>query len=171
MCSLTRSVSGTLATCSMAPKRMRTSGSIGFPPNTFTLPAVGFANPRKSFTAVVLPAPFGPSNATNSPALTEKSTSRNACTAPKFLLALWRLAIVAWFTSDCFFPYCSCTAVIIKDGLAFTDADRPANPSSRDRQKCTSADHHQLAVTNVTRAKTVQMESQQRFDKLACKVR
>ena len=40
------------------------------------------SNPSSSFTAVVLPAPFGPSKATTSPARTRKSTPRSARTLP-----------------------------------------------------------------------------------------
>src|ERR1700741_676814 len=65
MCSRTRRVSGTRPTCSMAPVRMRFSGLVGSPPKTRTLPESGWRSPKRSLTAVVLPAPFGAEESQN----------------------------------------------------------------------------------------------------------
>ena len=59
MCSRTRMVSGTFATCSMAPLRIRVCGSFGLPPKTVTVPESGRASPRNNFTAVVLSCAVG----------------------------------------------------------------------------------------------------------------
>ena len=65
MCSRTRSVSGTRPTCNIAPVLIRFSGFVGSPPKTRTRPELGCNNPSSNFTAVVFPAPFGPSSATD----------------------------------------------------------------------------------------------------------
>ena len=44
-------------------------------------PAVGRINPASILIVVVLPAPFGPSSVTISPALTDSDTSRTATRA------------------------------------------------------------------------------------------
>ena len=82
MCSRTRRVSGTLPTWSIAPVRMRFWGLVGSPPNTRVLPELGCMSPSNSFTAVVLPAPLGPSSATTWPARTVKFTLRRARISP-----------------------------------------------------------------------------------------
>ena len=45
------------------------------------MPAVGVITPESSFKVVVLPAPFGPKKATNSPCSTVRSIPRTASTA------------------------------------------------------------------------------------------
>ena len=54
-------------TCSIAPSRSRLARSLGLPPKIVTSPEVAWLNPSSKRTAVVLPAPFGPSRATTSP--------------------------------------------------------------------------------------------------------
>src|SRR5881296_492791 len=51
-------------------------------------PAVGVSRPEIIRKTVVLPPPLGPSNATNSPSLTEKLTWLTAATWPNFLVTL-----------------------------------------------------------------------------------
>src|SRR5882724_7620638 len=70
----------------MAPMRPRAEAARGSWPNTVARPEPGLARPNSSRTAVVLPAPFGPSTASNSPARTFKLTSRNAVISPYFLV-------------------------------------------------------------------------------------
>jgi hypothetical protein len=56
MCSRTRSVSGTFATCSSAPRRSLASWLAGGQPNTAAVPESAFASPSRIRTAVVFPA-------------------------------------------------------------------------------------------------------------------
>src|SRR6266498_5879425 len=51
----------------------------------FTSPKVGRDNEARILRNVVLPAPFGPSSATNSPGWTSKSTPRRTIFNPKRL--------------------------------------------------------------------------------------
>ena len=52
-------------------------------------PSVGASNPAIIRSTVVLPPPLGPSNAINSPSLTEKETFLTAVTPPNFLLTFF----------------------------------------------------------------------------------
>src|SRR5579864_1648450 len=96
MCSRTLSVSGTFETCSIAPTRIRASIRPGSRPNSRADPASGRISPINSRTVVVLPAPFGPSSATTSPARISKSRSDTAFTLPKLLLAHSSSATTPW---------------------------------------------------------------------------
>jgi hypothetical protein len=60
-------VSGALPTCSITPVRSRAAVLRGSAPKMLTTPELGELSPISSFTAVDLPAPFGPSSATTSP--------------------------------------------------------------------------------------------------------
>jgi hypothetical protein len=51
-------------------------------PLTSTRPAVGRASPTIIFSAVVLPAPFGPRKPVTAPARTANDRSSTACTSP-----------------------------------------------------------------------------------------
>jgi len=82
MCSRTRSVSGTFATCSSAPRRSLASWLAGGQPNTAAVPESAFASPSRIRTAVVFPAPFGPNRASSSPRSILKSIPRSASIAP-----------------------------------------------------------------------------------------
>src|SRR5258708_30016861 len=62
---------------------MRETGS----PSTRTLPALGRYTRVMTLKRVVLPAPFGPINATTSPASTVKETRSSATTPPKRTLS------------------------------------------------------------------------------------
>src|ERR1700761_7640227 len=86
MCSRTLSVSGTRATCSIAPIRRRAAARGGSMPKTRATPASGRTRPINSRTIIVLPAPLGPSSATTSPARTSKSRSATAFVRPKLRL-------------------------------------------------------------------------------------
>src|SRR5690242_667512 len=60
----------------------RLSPAAGSKPSTETRPESRLRNPSRISTVVVLPAPFGPSNAKTSPSATVKLMPRTACTAP-----------------------------------------------------------------------------------------
>src|SRR5213596_992215 len=53
----------------------------GAKPATATRPLVGYSRPASILSVVVLPAPFGPRNATISPGSIRNVTSRTACTS------------------------------------------------------------------------------------------
>src|SRR5699024_2757295 len=59
-------------------------------PSTFNLivPSVGLYTPVKRLKNVVLPAPFGPINPTNSPSFNSKETFDTAANPPKFFVNL-----------------------------------------------------------------------------------
>ena len=60
--------------------RRRTSRSPAGRPNKRTVPRVGCKSPSNIKIVVVLPAPFGPTNATTLPRITRKETLRTAQT-------------------------------------------------------------------------------------------
>ena len=60
--------------------------SCGAPPSSVTSPASASMSPSHSEIAVDLPAPFGPSTASNSPRRTSISIEWSAVTAPYFLV-------------------------------------------------------------------------------------
>jgi len=64
-------------------------------PITLIEPEDGFARPARILMSVDLPAPFGPSNAKNSPSSITKSIPLRASSLPKFFLTL--LNIMAFF--------------------------------------------------------------------------
>src|SRR5882724_1513693 len=70
----------------MAPMRPRAEALRGSWPNTVARPEPGLVSPSNSRTAVVLPAPLGPSTASSSPARTFKLTSRSAVILVYFLV-------------------------------------------------------------------------------------
>src|SRR5262249_49622323 len=55
----------------------------GASPSTLTPPALSGSNPRTTSRKVDLPAPLGPSTATNSPRATEKSTPDHTAAPPR----------------------------------------------------------------------------------------
>src|SRR5262245_20938367 len=55
-------------------------------PSSKMRPALGFRAPANRLTSVVLPAPFGPMTACNSPCCREIETSRTAASPPKLRL-------------------------------------------------------------------------------------
>ena len=63
-----------IAPCAMAP--------VGLRPKTLTVPPSGGSRPSSMSIVVDLPAPFGPSSATVSPARISTSMPRTACTGP-----------------------------------------------------------------------------------------
>ena len=67
---------------SIAPIRPEATASRGAMPNTCAEPSSGASSPSVMSIVVDLPAPFGPSRATVSPAAIETSTPRTACTVP-----------------------------------------------------------------------------------------
>jgi len=69
-------------TAETSPRAMAWRGCI---PNTDTWPAVGRDSPRIMSMVVVLPAPFGPRNATTSPEVMFRLTPLTASTEPKLL--------------------------------------------------------------------------------------
>ena len=56
-------------------------------PSTWAVPPVGLITPERSLSVVVLPAPLGPRNATNSPSSTLRSMPRTAFTS---LYSRWK---------------------------------------------------------------------------------
>ena len=62
--------------------RSSTPPRIGSWPRTVTAPLVGRRYPSRISTVVDLPAPFGPSIATDSPAATRNDTPRTASNVP-----------------------------------------------------------------------------------------
>src|SRR3989344_1952353 len=60
--------------------------SNGLNPSTLTLPSEGYNRPERHLRVVVLPAPLGPINPTNSPSLIENEISSTAFTSLYFLL-------------------------------------------------------------------------------------
>src|SRR5689334_3054942 len=66
--------------------RPRADAMRGLRPNTATWPESGLVSPSIRRTAVVFPAPFGPSTASSSPARTFKFTSRKAVISLYFLV-------------------------------------------------------------------------------------
>ena len=54
-------------------------------PSKMTVPADGLSWPHMQLNSVVLPAPFGPTSPTASPAATDSDTSRNAANPPKLI--------------------------------------------------------------------------------------
>jgi hypothetical protein len=68
--------------CSIAPITPCSIACLGVMPNTLTVPASGEDRPSSMSIVVDLPAPLGPRRATVSPAATERSTPRTACTSP-----------------------------------------------------------------------------------------
>ena len=73
------------AVCMTAATRPWAMALRGVWPRTVTEPAVGSESPRIMSMVVVLPAPFGPRNATISPCRISRSIPRTACTDPKSL--------------------------------------------------------------------------------------
>src|SRR5215204_4201773 len=70
----------------MTPTRERAPRSRGRRPKRRTSPLEAFLSPSMMAIAVVLPAPFGPSRATTSPASTRKSIPERARFSPKSLV-------------------------------------------------------------------------------------
>src|SRR5262249_17759680 len=71
--------------CSMTPQRLRARRSFGSRPKSRTWPEVGFRTPSIRLIDVVLPAPFGPSIATTSPARIVRSIPLSPSTSPNVL--------------------------------------------------------------------------------------
>src|SRR5438046_477223 len=69
-------------------------------PSNEIFPAASGTTPEMALNRVVLPAPFGPTMATNSPALTSMETSLNADRPPYFTLVLSRLSIRHPFVAE-----------------------------------------------------------------------
>ena len=65
---------------------MRLARSLGLPPKIFTSPDVAWLSPNSKRTAVVLPAPLGPSKATTSPAWSWREKRSRAICPPNFLV-------------------------------------------------------------------------------------
>src|ERR1700732_1754272 len=81
----------------MAPTRPRAEASCGSRPKTVTWPEPGLDSPSSNRIAVVLPAPFGPSTASSSPARTSRVTSRRAVIVAYFLVTPAKEATVVSF--------------------------------------------------------------------------
>jgi hypothetical protein len=69
----------------MPPTQPARTAAAGGRPNTDTVPVSGRVRPSIMSIVVVLPAPFGPSNATVSPGAMIRSIDRTARTGPKDL--------------------------------------------------------------------------------------
>ena len=78
-----RRVGGNPHSCGVTPIAARDGGERGSPPNSSARPASGRLRPRRIESAVVFPAPFGPSSATTSPASIARSTESRAVRPPK----------------------------------------------------------------------------------------
>ena len=61
--------------------RRKSGDVVSTPPNRIS-PAMGGSSPASVSNVVVFPAPFGPINATTSPAATSRSTSRTTAMSP-----------------------------------------------------------------------------------------
>ena len=83
MASTLRSMSSVICwnTTPMRPSA-RTGATRMFWPHTRTSPASALKSPVSNWNSVLLPAPLGPSKATNSPARTSRSTPFKAGRAP-----------------------------------------------------------------------------------------
>ena len=62
--------------------RRRPAIAVGAPPKSRASPALGRVSPVSRLTAVVLPAPFGPSSAVTCPGWSDSDTSVSAATRP-----------------------------------------------------------------------------------------
>ena len=79
--------SSTAAYCPARPIRSRSlaASSRTSSPSTVAVPASGLSSVVRTRTAVVFPAPLGPSSPSTVPAVTSKSTPSSALTSPKDL--------------------------------------------------------------------------------------
>src|SRR6185312_13609121 len=101
---------------SIAPTPPAATASSGFNPKMLTEPPSGSSRPRSMSIVVDLPAPFGPSSATVSPAPTETSIPRTARTAPYDLITpLSSTPLAAPTTALCLPVPPSCAASLDHD--------------------------------------------------------
>src|SRR6202040_428030 len=153
MCSRTLSVSGTFDTCSIAPTRIRASIRPGSIPKSRADPASGRISPINNRTVVVLPAPFGPSSATTSPARISKSSSETAFTLPKLLLAHSSAATTPWPAPACSRPSSlilpSPPVALMRIGSSRGFTPLMLEPVSQPRHTGIRVRRHQFGLTDV----------------------
>lgn len=92
-CSQTVSMSGACAVCSIPPSAVREALARGSRPSTHAAPASARTDPRRTRTAAVLPAAFGPSRAVTSPGRNARETRSSTTRVRNRLLSSCSTAI------------------------------------------------------------------------------